>query len=192
MSKANITEIVKALNIRQKSHMEGTTTVYEDKLIVDMRAFDYYDARNLGITKEMVVERKAEILAYFSAQREEDARKYAEYQAKLAAIPGLREIDAAVNDLNDWQREFEKSFEDVGGLGVRPRPQYDLQAMAEQYPIAAAYRKARSKASGANYELAAIGKAAMDAILDHPEQYAEAVAKMEEEISAFADRHFWN
>lgn len=141
--------------------------------------------------------RKEETVAYLRAEQEEQDRKFREREAKIKAIPGLEELKAARADISAWHDEFDASFDDargagVGGLGVRPRPKYDFQAMREKYPAAAAYLRAEHEANSANYELADIGNRALESIINDYTQYAEIMARMDDEITAFTDRHMWD
>lgn len=85
---------------------------------------------------DAIVAAKPEIVSILTAELEAKRRAEAEREAKIAAIPGLVEIQAALDDVDKWRSEFERSFADVGGLGVRPRPQYDFDALYAKYPPA--------------------------------------------------------
>lgn len=141
---------------------------------------------------EAIKARKGEIIAYFAQQREAAEQRRREHDDKVAAIEGLAEIQAALDDIDAWQREFDASFdsEDGGGFGVRPRPEYDLDAMKRAHPRAAAYIRAQEYASKDNDELSAIGRRAEAAILDG--DYDAAIARMDEELRAFTERHLWD
>lgn len=99
-------------------------------------------------------------------------KKAAEREQKIKEIPGLAEIKKAVADLEKWHSEFNKSFErGCGGLGVRPKPKYDLESMKKQYPRAAAYLRAEGYSLAANYAKVAAGRKALEKIIngDDPE-----------------------
>lgn len=108
------------------------------------------------------------------------------------AIPGLLEIEAAQRAWAEWHEKWEKSFDDVGGLGVGPQPNTDIEALKEKYPAAAACLKAERRAYAENYEIATIGKKAMNRIIDNPGEYAAAIADMETELDANTRKHFWD
>lgn len=146
-------------------------------------------------TMATIKSRKPEILAYFKAEKEAKERAAAEREAKINAIPGLTEIRNAQRALAAWDRKFERSFEGeyaCGGFGVGPRPKVDITAMRKQYPIADAFLRAEHEVYSGNAELSAIGKKAMDAIIDNPHGYAAAMAQMESDISGFVDCHAWD
>lgn len=153
-------------------------------------------AKKDGVLDE-ITKKKPEIMQYLKEQREkkeaEEEKKAKERQEKIDSIPGLKEIEAAEEDMDNWRREFNKSFEDVGGLGVRQKPEYDFDAMYDKYPIATAYLKAKGEADKQNYELSAIGKRALEKIIDNPEaNYKEAIEQMEKELREFSDAHMWD
>ena len=130
--------------------------------------------------------KKQEILDYF---HEED-RKAEERQRKIDEIPGLGEILKAQRELDAYDYRFRKSFEDVGGLGVGQKPDYDFEAAYEKYPQAAAYLKAEKKADSANIEISEIGRKALERVIDG--DYEKAIDDMEAELKAFAEKHMWD
>lgn len=137
-------------------------------------------------------EKKQEILEYLKEERKEKEKERDERKKKIDSISGLKEIISAKEDLANWNAEFAKSFDDVGGLGVRPKPDYDFEAMYKKYPVAEAYLKAEEMMLKENDELSAIGKKAMDKIINNPEGYKEAIEEMEKGKSEFADKHIWD
>lgn len=137
--------------------------------------------------------RKPEILAYYATEREAKANAKAAREARIKAIDGLADIKAAIADFAAWQREFNASFEGegaVGGLGVRNYPEHDIDAMMQRYPHAAAYLRAEEYANKTNYELATIGKKALEAVIDG--DWQAAMAKMDKDIDAYTTRHMWD
>lgn len=140
----------------------------------------------------LLKEHKAEIIAYLKKQEADRKATVKERQAKINAIEGLTEIKNAIYDLNRWEEEFNASFDDVGGLGVRPKPKYDMDALYKKYPVATAYLKAEKEAEKSNYELSNIGKKALNKIIDCPENYIAIIEEMEREIKAFVERHMWD
>lgn len=148
------------------------------------------DAAKRDNAVEAIKSAKDEIKDYLKAEKAEQERKAKERAERIAAIEGLNEIRSAIDDLESWQYEFEKSFEDVGGMGVRPKPQYDIPAMKAKYPRAAAYLRAEEYSLKSNYELSAIGKKALETVIYG--DYSEAMATMDAEIKEFTDRHAWD
>ena len=182
--------------------IQQLTSLPVDELITRYKVYKRFDGKigfqaeksEANAVVEIMGKRKPEILAYFEAIEAEEKRKAEEHQRKIDAIPGLRELDTAYDDLASWQAEFNASFEGEGGggVGVRPRPVYDLDALSAKYPSAVAYRKARHEALKENYEIAAYGKEAMRMIEDDPSNYQAALDYMEAERKAFVNRHIWD
>ncbi len=161
----------------------GKITVGNSELLIDENAEDE------------VRSRKEEIVAVLNAEQEQKQKEWEARKAKIAAIPGLKEIENARTDLSRWHREFNKSFDGeyaCGGMGVRPKPKYDLEDMYKKYPIAKAYLMADAYEDKSNYELSEIGKRAKEAIINNPENYEEIIAKMQTEITEFTDRHLFD
>ena len=152
--------------------INGTAAVKRDNALETLRAM------------------KPEIIAYIKAEKAEAERKSRERAERIAAIEGLKEIRDTIEDLNSWRYEFDKSFDDVGGLGVRPKPVYDIPSMKEKYPRAAAYLRAEEYSLKSNYELSAIGRKALETVIYG--NYSEAMSTMDAEIKEFTDRHVWD
>lgn len=136
---------------------------------------------------------KPEIVATLLAQREAGLRAEQERQAKIDAIPGLREIEAARADLVNWKLEFDASFdgESGGGVGVRPKPKYDMDALNAKYPRAKAYLDAEDFSASANDAKAAAGKKALEAIING-ENHEQAIHTMNSEWETYCEKHIWD
>lgn len=140
-----------------------------------------------------ITARKPEILAYFASEREKKAAFIAERERRIAEIEGLAEIEDAISALAKWECDFERSFEGdnaCGGMGVGQKPNVDIDALKAKYPRAAAYLKAEEKSLCSNYELAAIGKKALEEVIYG--DYQKAMDDMQKDIDAFVARHFWD
>ena len=129
-------------------------------------------------------EHKQDIIDFIS-------QKSKERQAKIDAIEGLKEIEDAVSDLAKWNREFAASFNDVGGLGVRPKPDYDLEEMNRKYPRAAAYRKAEAYEYASHYYKATLGEQAKEKIING-EDYTAVIADMEQKWHDYTEAHIFD
>lgn len=135
---------------------------------------------------------KTEIIARLTEIKAEKEKAAAERAAKIAAIEGLNEIKKAKMEIKKWNSQFAKSFEGetaVGGMGVGKKPSYDLDAMYKKYPVARAYLRAEAESRKSNYEYAAIGRRALEAIINSSEDYENIMATMDAEISASVNRH---
>lgn len=140
----------------------------------------------------LIRNKKPEILAYLINKRDAEEKAYEIRQQKIAAIEGIKEITDALDDLAAWQREFEKSFEDVGGFGVRAKPSVDIAALKAKYPVAVAYLTAEQTSNMRNYEMSACGREALDAIIDNPDDYENIIKAMNDKIKAYCDEHIWD
>lgn len=136
---------------------------------------------------------KPEIVSALLAERDAGIRAQQERQAKINAIPGLREIEAARADLASWQLEFSASFdgESGGGVGVRPKPKYNMDALHAKYPRAKAYLDAEDFAASDNDAKAAAGRKALEAIING-ESYEQSIDTMNSEWSAYCKKHIWD
>ena len=180
-------ELIKAYGISLSTEFkQGVGFVPTGKLMV----------RRADLAKEngdfdAIVAAKGDIIALLTA--EENARKEAEElrRKKIAAIPGLKEIRAAMDDLKSWHREFNASFDDCGGLGVRSKPIYDFDELCATYPQAAAYLKAEEYADASNYAKSTAGEKAMEAIINGADP-AETIESMEAEWNEYCDKHIWD
>lgn len=147
-----------------------------------------------GVLDE-VKSKSSEIIAYLKNEGEKERKAHEERRAKIAAIEGLAEIQKAITELNAWDYKFQKSFEGkyaIGGQGVGEKPNYNIDAMKKQYPIAAAYLRAEAQSEKSNYELAEIGKKALEAIIETPENYESIIEQMNAEISQHTNKHLWD
>ena len=139
-----------------------------------------------------IKENRDEILKEIMDAKEQEKRAYQARQAKIDAIPGLAEIKAALAKAADWNRRFNASFEteDGGGWGVGPRPQYDFEAAYKKYPQAHAYLIAEKEAYKSNFELAEIGRKALEKVING--KWQEAMNDIKREKDEFVDRHAWD
>lgn len=159
----------------------------------NIRIMNEQEARK-GNNLSLIRNAKPEIVVFLKEQQKAqwDAlkNKAAERQKKIDSIEGLKEIRDAIDDIDKWFAEFEKSFDDVGGLGVRAKPQYDFDALYAKYPQAKAYLDAEELKLMSNYELSSIGDEAMEMVLNG--EWEKAVTYMQEKRKAFVDEHIWN
>ncbi|MEE0433935.1 MAG: hypothetical protein UDB11_00815 [Peptococcaceae bacterium] len=147
---------------------------------------------------EMIVAAKPEILAYFAQKRDEKRRRVEERRKRIESIPGLVEIEKAMDELADWKYNLEASFEfdenheGYGGMGVGPKPQYNIKEMLEKYPIAALYLKLKKDADKENFEISQIGKEHMEMLLNDIDSWQTVAEKYEAANKAFVDKHMWD
>lgn len=149
------------------------------------------DAAKKNGDLEKIVAAKADILTVLMAEYNAEEAARQERQAKTNSIPGLAEMQAAYDDVEKWRAEFNKSFDDIGGFGVRQKPQYDFKAMREQYPRAAAYLDAEEYCLSFHSAKSAAGEKALDAIING-EDYVAALERMRKEWRDYCEKNIWD
>lgn len=129
---------------------------------------------------------KPEIMAYLLG-REKAAE---ERQAKIDAIEGLKEIEAAEEAVLTYREAFAKAME--RGDGILPsKPDIDLEALYAKYPRAAAYRTAEANSRAAHDVKATAYTKALERIING-EDYAKALVDADAEWKAHCDAHIWD
>lgn len=139
---------------------------------------------------EEIRNRKQEIIEFLRTKEKQEKERYEERIRLISRIEGLSEIENARTALAEWHEAFNASFDDVGGLGVGPKPEYDFTAALKKYPRAAAYLKAKEYAEKTNHELYSIGKKALEEVIYG--DYEKAMTDMESELKDFKERHAWD
>lgn len=132
------------------------------------------------------------MMDYLLEKEQSEKQEAQDLAAKINAIPGLLEIRNAQADLRAWHRELNASFEGdaaCGGMGVRPKPTHDLDALRKQYPKAVAYLKADEWSKAENYAKRTAGQSAAHKILAG-EDYNVAISEMEEKWSAYVGLNY--
>lgn len=172
-----ITEIIKKYNIRIGG--DGTQLACDPRIAKNAEALAFVKAH------------KADIIEHITAEADAKRKEADERTAKIAAIEGLAEIRAARADLAAWHEEWDASFADVGGLGVRQKPEYDFDALNAKYPRAAAYLKAETFENASNYAKASAGKKAKERIING-EDCEKVLDDMEAEWKAHCEAHLWD
>ena len=177
-------QVMEAKDLIKKYNLKAVEK--DGKMMVFTRA--KVTAKDVAAIKE----HRDEILKKIMEAKEQEKRAHQERQAKIDAIPGLAEIKAALAKAADWNRRFNASFETEsgGGWGVGPRPQYDFEAAYKKYPQAHAYLIAEREAYKSNYELAEIGRRALEKVING--QWEEAMDDLKREKDEFVNRHAWD
>lgn len=142
--------------------------------------------------EELVRSKKPEIMAYLKEEEAEKKRAFEERQAKINAIEGLKEIKNAIEEQIEWKESFNRSWEKGEGfVRLGQKPEDKIAELKQKYPRAAAYLAAEAESFKSNYELSAIGKRALEAIING-EDYKEVLKRMEDEQKEFVNRHIWD
>lgn len=119
-------------------------------------------------------------------------KKAAEDKAnKIKAIEGLDKINECRDAWAAYQHDFSKMMETGCGYMTAKKPETKVEDLRAEYPRADAYLKAEAEASRSNYELAAIGKKAMERIISG-EDHETVISDMDADIKAFASKHLWD
>lgn len=179
MTRTELTAFIKKYNIRiPKDHpdnlaIEATIIKKNPSIVTILKA------------------NKQEIMSIIREEQAEQERAIEERKAKIASIEGLDIIRNARDDMRRWQEEFDKSFENVGGFGVREKPEYDFEEMERKYPRAAAYLKAEAYENASHYAKSAAGKEAKEKILNG-EDYEKVIEEMEAKWRSHCSEHIWD
>lgn len=186
-----IEEMIKRYDIRLEMKFDNGKFIPTGRLGV-------YNTKRLekDNAKDEVLSRKDETKALLLKRYEDEQRAYEERQAKIAAIPGLKEIQDALEDLAEWHKEFDLSFDErygagIGGHGVRPHPNYDIKAMEAQYPRAAAYLEMKDWSQKEFIEQRIIGKKALEKIIND-DNWEQAVSDAKKELDDYIIAHIWD
>lgn len=128
-------------------------------------------------------------------QKEKDAEEAAakDRQEKINAIEGLQEIRDAKEAWYRYHDEFERMMDSEYNDGACPpkEPTVNIEELKSKYPRAAAYIMAENYNCAANYAKSSAGKKALEKIING-EDYAQAIAEMESEWSAYCEAHIWD
>jgi len=162
---------------------------------ISLMGSDKLKIRNVALGQKMMGElkaRKAEIIDYLVT--EEAAAKAAaeDRKAKIAAIEGLAELQAAIDAEANYHHEVNRRFEDEALSSIMPaRPKVNAEDVAAKYPRAAAYIKAENWTYASNHAKNAAGRKALERIING-EDYEQVLAEMDAEWSAHCDNHVWD
>lgn len=78
-----------------------------------------------------------------------------------------------------------------GCAGLRAKPEDNINELKQKYPRATAYLIAESEAYKDNYELSAIGKRALERIING-ENHEMVLDDMKKEQHEFCNKHIWD
>lgn len=133
---------------------------------------------------------KPEIMEILNAEKEAKEKAIAERTAKINAIEGLKEINAAIEEHERFHYKFNAAME--RGDGLLPEiPESNIGELKAKYPRAAAYLKAESYKLSANYAKASAGRKALERIING-ENYEQVLDDMEKEWSDYCNEHMWD
>ena len=131
-----------------------------------------------------------EIKAALLAEQTEERETAERHDNFRAAIPGLKELEAAKEEQAAYREAFARAVD--SGDGIYPtKPKSDPAELSAQYPMAAAILRAESYSRAANYHKASAGSKAVERILDG-EDWEKAISDMEAEWQEAVSEHMWD
>ena len=129
---------------------------------------------------------KAEILAYFAEIKKAEADR----NAMIAAIDGIKEIETARSEWEEYHYKFNKAM-DRGDCRYPSKPTSNVEELKAKYPRATAYLKAQSYKNSSNVGKYSAGKKALERIIDG-ENFETVLADMETEWTIAAHEAVMN
>lgn len=116
-----------------------------------------------------------------------------EREAKIASIPGLKEIEASENEWQKFRYNFNSAFDSENAAGIQAglqMPDSDPVALRKKYPLADAYLHMKKLANSYNFELSAIGDKAIEMVIDG--DWQEALEYADREQQKLVEKHQWD
>lgn len=136
---------------------------------------------------KMIKENKQAILDYIRNEK----RAANERQHKIDSIEGLSEIKACMDAWAKWHADFDRMVDTGRSYMTVKKPSTEVAELRKKYPVADAYLIADKESRRQNYELATIGKNALERIING-DDYKKVLAEMEKERAAFTESHIWD
>lgn len=131
-----------------------------------------------------------EIKAALMAEQTEERETAERHDNFRAAIPGLKELEAAKEEQAAYRKAFARAVD--SGDGIYPaKPKSDPTELSARYPMAAAMLHAESYSRAVNYRKASAGRKAVERILDG-DDWEKAVSDMESEWTEAVSEHMWD
>lgn len=116
-----------------------------------------------------------------------------EKEAKISSIPGLKEIETAENERQNFRHNFNAAFDSENAAGIQANlkmPDSDPTALRKKYPQADAYLQMKALAGSYNFELSAIGNKAIEMVVDG--DWQEALKYADHEQQKLVEKHQWD
>ena len=116
-----------------------------------------------------------------------------EKEAKIASIPGLKEIETSEKEWRKFRYNFNDTFDSENAAGIQAglqMPDSDPAALRKKYPQADAYLQMKDLVDADNWKLSAIGDRAIEMVIDG--DWQEALEYADREQQKLADKHFWD
>lgn len=164
---------------------------YNLKVVDDDKLSAHPSLRKQKDDEDFVKSHKQEIIDFIKAEEAATKKAAEERKAKIDAIQGLKELQAAIYERQKYSYEFSR-FIEHDGIGKPPvKPTADIEALKAAYPRAAAYIKADNFTDAAHYAKSSAGRKAKERIIngDDPDIV---IADMENEWKSYCDEHIWD
>lgn len=116
-----------------------------------------------------------------------------EKEAKIALIPGLKEIETSEKEWRKFRYNFNASFDSENAAGIQASlqtPDSDPAALRKKYPQADAYLQMKDLSNSDSWELSAIGDRAIEMVIDG--DWREALEYADHEQQKLVEKHLWD
>lgn len=134
---------------------------------------------------DIIKENKAEIISILTAEQKAKEEK----ETKIKAIEGLKEIEKARFELENFYERLEQAMDNEYTSGILPsKPITNLKELENKYPRAAAYLKAQRWFLSKNYTKSNLGAKTLTRIING-EPYKNAIDDMERAWSDYCQEN---
>ena len=125
------------------------------------------------------------VAAELALEMAEEQRE-SEAAALREAVPGIDELNAAINAQMDYSRKFNSMMEDENNDGVfAPKaPESNVDELMNKYPVAAAYVQAEGWSHASHHVKSVCGRRAMARIVNG-ENHEIVIAEMDAEFTEY-------
>lgn len=116
-----------------------------------------------------------------------------ESEAKVASIPGLKEIEASEKEWQKFRHNFNASFDSENAAGIQAslqKPDSNPTALRKKYPQADAYLQMKDLANSNDFQLSAIGDKAIKMVVNG--DWQEALEYADREQQKLVEKHLWD
>ncbi|RXA55432.1 hypothetical protein [Limosilactobacillus mucosae] len=130
---------------------------------------------------------------YIREHKQEIINFLKEKEAKIASIPGLKEIEASEKERQNFRHNFNVAFDSENTAGIQANlkmPDSDPAALRKKYPQADAYLQMKDLAGSYNFELSAIGNKAIEMVIDG--DWQKALEYADNEQQKLVEKHQWD
>lgn len=138
-----------------------------------------------------IINKKAEIIAALEAKKAEEQARENAREAKINTISGLKEIEELEREWERYDDAFARMMETGSSRMSVKMPAIQIKDLLEQYPRAAAYRKALEWSYASSLDKACAGKKALERIIEG-EDYKAVLEDMEKEWTEAVESHMWD